>query len=82
MLRRRWGLSGFHSRFDQAWYEREVAVVVREIPSNRVVYESRAGNDGPVSSSSSVLTAMFEAALQGFPNPPQGVRRVDIPLTY
>jgi hypothetical protein len=28
-----------------------------------------------------VLTAMFEAALQGFPNPPQGVRRVDIPLT-
>jgi hypothetical protein len=77
--RRHWHLGGF-SRFDQPWYEREVAVIVREIPTNKVVYESRAGNDGPVSSSSSVLMAMFEAALQGFPNPPQGVRRVDIPL--
>ena len=82
MGRRHWHLGGFHSRFDQPWYEREVAVIVREIPTNRVVYESRAGNDGPVSSSSSVLTAMFEAALQGFPNPPQGIRRVDVPLAH
>jgi hypothetical protein len=79
--RRRWQLGGFSS-WDRPWYEREVAVIVREVGSNRVVYESRAGNDGPVSDSGAVLTAMFEAALQGFPNPPQGVRRVDIPLAY
>jgi hypothetical protein len=42
MGRRHWHLGGF-SRFDQPWYEREVAVIVREIPTNKVVYESRAG---------------------------------------
>jgi hypothetical protein len=77
--RHRWNLHGF-SRYEQPWYDREVAVIVREIPGNRVVYESRAGNDGPISDGGAVLSAMFEAALQGFPNPPTGVRRVDIPL--
>jgi hypothetical protein len=79
LARRRWHLGGY-SRFDQPWYDREVAVIVREIPGNRVVYESRAGNDGPISDASAVLAAMFEAAMQGFPNPPAGMRRVDIPL--
>ena len=27
-----------------------------------------------------VLPAMFEAALSGFPNPPTGVRRIDIEI--
>ena len=43
-----------------------------------MVYETHAVNDGPWSDSQAVLPAMFQAALQGFPNPPQGVRRVDI----
>ena len=77
--RHRWHLHGY-SRLEQPWFDREVAVIVREIPGNRVVYESRAGNDGPISDGGAVLSAMFEAALQGFPNPPTGVRRVDVPL--
>jgi hypothetical protein len=63
------------------WYEREVSIVLRETGSNRVVYETRARNDGPYNSSAAILPVMFQAALQGFPNPPQGERRVNIELS-
>jgi hypothetical protein len=58
-----------------------VSVVLREAGSNRVVYETRARNDGPYTSSAAILAVMFEAALQGFPNPPQGERRVNLELS-
>lgn len=60
------------------WYSREVSVVLRELPGNQVVYETRASNDGPYSSNGPVFAAMFQAAMQGYPNPPAGVRRVDV----
>jgi hypothetical protein len=63
------------------WFAREVSIVLRELPSNRVVFETHARNDGPYSNSAHVLPVMFQAALQGFPNPPQGERRVNIDLT-
>jgi hypothetical protein len=62
------------------WYLREVSLVLRELPSNRVVYETHARNDGPYTTSANVLPVMFQAALQGFPNPPQGDRRVDLEI--
>jgi Domain of unknown function (DUF4136) len=60
------------------WFNREVSVIVRELASNRVVYETHANNQGPWLDHNAVLPAMFEAALQGFPTPPAGPRRVDI----
>jgi hypothetical protein len=60
------------------WYTREVSVVLRELPGNQVVFETRASNDGPYSSNGPVLAAMFRAAMQGYPNPPAGMRRVDV----
>jgi hypothetical protein len=84
-----WGL-GFHGRHmglgfggpwprtDSYWFHREVTVIVRELPTHRVVYETHAVNDGPWLDNRAVLPAMFEAAMQGFPNPPAGPRRVDI----
>jgi hypothetical protein len=65
---------------DQAWFQREVGIVIRDKATNRVVYESRASSDGPWLESSVVLPAMFQAALQGFPNPPQGPRIVNIQI--
>ena len=62
------------------WYAREVSVVLRELATNQVVYETRARNDGPYSTDAPVLSVMFRAALQGFPNPPQGERRIDIEI--
>ncbi|HVE54922.1 MAG TPA: DUF4136 domain-containing protein [Ramlibacter sp.] len=81
------GLSGRHigigfggpiPRQDSYWFHREVTIIVRELPANRVVYETHAVNDGPWVDNRAVLPAMFDAALQGFPNPPPGPRRVDV----
>lgn len=74
------GHFGAFGRLESPWYQREVEVIVRELRSNRVVFESRANNDGPWLDHASVLPAMFEAALQGFPNPPPGPRRVNIQI--
>jgi len=63
---------------DPPWYIREVGVIVRDVASNKVVYETHAHNDGPWLDQRTALAAMFDAALQGFPNPPPGPRRVDI----
>jgi len=60
------------------WYLREVNVVLRELPSGQIVYETSARSDGPYPSSGAVFPVMFDAALQGFPNPPPGVRQVRI----
>ena len=74
------GWGGPFPRMEQAWFQREVGILVREKASGRVVYETRASSDGPWLDSSVVLPAMFQAALQGFPNPPAGPRRVDIQI--
>jgi len=65
-------------RMESPWYRREVGVVMRDLASNQVVYETRATNTGPWLDNRMVIPAMFDAALQGFPNPPPGPRRVDI----
>lgn len=72
------GLGGPWPGTDSYWFRREVSVIVRELASNKVVYETRAANDGPWMDNRSVLPAMFDAAMQGFPNPPAGPRRVDV----
>ncbi|MCG2591379.1 DUF4136 domain-containing protein [Ramlibacter sp. XY19] len=72
------GSSMYPSRFEQLWFRREVSVVLRDLGTQQVVYETRALNDGPWSDARVVFPLMFEAAMQGFPNPPPGPRRVDI----
>ena len=60
--------------------DKQVTVVLRELPTNRVVYETHSSNEGPLLDSRTVLPAMFDAAMQGFPVPAPGPRRVDIQL--
>ena len=60
------------------WHE--VGLIVRERSTQAVVFESRAVHDGPWSDSDAILPAMLDAALQGFPNPPAGERRVNIEI--
>lgn len=74
------GFGGPFPRMDQAWFQREVSVLVRERAGGKVVYETKASNEGPWLDTDAALSAMFGAALQGFPNPPAGPRRVDIQL--
>ncbi|WP_158081319.1 DUF4136 domain-containing protein [Rhodoferax fermentans] len=61
-------------------YWREVGLVIRNRATQTVVFESHATHDGPWSDSDAVLPAMLDAALQGFPEPPTGVRRVNIEI--
>jgi hypothetical protein len=76
-----WGPGfGMWSGMEQPWYLREVSVLVRDVSSNKVVFESHANSDGPYLDNASALGAMFAAAMQGFPNPPIGPRRVDVQI--
>lgn len=58
------------------YYQREVSIVLREANSARVVYETSAAHDGPWADSPTLWAALFDAALQGFPQPPTGPRRI------
>ena len=61
-------------------YRREVSVVMRDLKSGQVVYETRASHAGPWSDSVPIFATLFQAALANFPNPPAGPRRVNIEL--
>ncbi|RYF67376.1 MAG: hypothetical protein EOO22_19510, partial [Comamonadaceae bacterium] len=41
------------------WYLREVSLVLRELATGQVVYETRARNDGPYNRSADILPVMF-----------------------
>ena len=70
------GLS-FPLRFGQPYYKRDVTLLVRELASQKVVFETRALHDGPWRDTLTVLPAMLDSALLGFPQPPSGTRRVN-----
>jgi hypothetical protein len=72
------GGTGLSGQDEPYWYRREVSVVLREMPSNKVVFETHGVNDGPWVDDQAVFGAMFKAALQGFPTPPSGLRRVNV----
>ena len=61
-------------------YRREVSLILRDLKSGQVVYETRASHDGPWSDSTQIFSTLFQAALANFPNPPAGLRRVNIEI--
>ena len=67
-------------QFDFPYYRREVSIVVRRMADAQVVFETRAQHDGRWSDDAAVLPAIFQAALQGFPNTVAGTRRVVVEI--
>jgi hypothetical protein len=67
-------------RVELPWYVREVSLLIRDAKDNRVVYETQARHEGRWADDEAVLPAMFAAALQGFPKPPEGKRMVNIEI--
>ncbi|PUE06218.1 hypothetical protein B9Z51_15445 [Limnohabitans sp. T6-5] len=61
-------------------YLREVSLIMRDLKSGQVVYETRASHDGPWSDSVQIFSTLFQAALANFPHPPAGPRRVNIEI--
>ena len=74
------GLS-FPMRFPEpTYFKRELSMLMRELSSQQVVFETRAFHDGVWSDTQAVLPAMMDAALRGFPEPPPGTRRINVDI--
>jgi hypothetical protein len=67
-------------RMDLPYYQRKVSLLIRNATNGQVVYETHAAHDGRWNSSPELWGAMLDAALQGFPAPPAGVRQVNTDL--
>jgi predicted small secreted protein len=82
---------GRHGAFGYNWgvgmstppmtdYRREVSLVLRDLRTGQVVYETRASHYGVWRDSETIFATLFKAALANFPNPPAGVQRVNIEI--
>ena len=62
-------------------YQRLLSLVLRDLATGQVVYETQANQDSNWPIGNHLIPAMVTAALHGFPNPPVGLQRitVDIP---
>ena len=69
---------GFGLRYDLPYFEREVALLMRDRKTGNPLFEARATNDGAGSTSVPLLSAMYEAALKDFPLPAVNPRRVSV----
>ena len=65
---------------EPSWYRHVVRLMLRDSASGQVVYETMANFDGPWADSARLLPTLFDSALQGYPNPPGGPRKVVIEL--
>jgi len=61
-------------------YLHEASLLLRELASGQVVYETSATHEGPWSDSDNILRALLAAALKDFPNPPAGTHRVKVEI--
>ena len=73
------GLS-FPMRFSEPYYRRELTLLMSDLGTHQVVYETRALSDGVQGETLSVLSAMLDAALRGFPQPPPGSYRINVQI--
>ena len=67
-------------RFGEPYYKREVTVLMRELATQKMVFETRALNTGPWNDALGILPAMLDSALLGFPQPPAGMRRINVDI--
>jgi hypothetical protein len=70
----------FAPRSNPPWFVREVSLIIRDAKSKAIVYETQAKHEGRWADEDAVLPAMLQAALQGFPKPPEGKRMVNIEI--
>lgn len=61
-------------------YTAEVSLVMRDLSSGQIVYDTHASREGSWQDVELVLPALFAAALQGFPAPAQVRRQIQVPI--
>jgi len=57
-------------------YYRAVSIVMRDIKTQQIVYETSAQRQDVWTDDPAIFGILFDAALTGFPKPPQGQRNV------
>lgn len=62
------------------FYKRSVTVLMRDLSTQKVVFETRALHDSGGGDAFAVLPAMLDSALLGFPQPPAGTRRINVEI--
>lgn len=72
------GLSFPLGRSASSSVRHDLTIVMREIATQQVVFETRATHAGTSGDKMAVLPAMMDAALRGFPEPPLGTRRINV----
>ena len=72
------GLSFPLGRSASASVRHDLTIVMREVSTQQVVFETRATHGGTSGDKLAVLPAMMDAALRGFPEPPPGTRRINV----
>lgn len=58
------------------WYSYTVRMLMREVATAQVAYETTANFQGPWRDGANLVPIVMNAALQGFPTPPAGPRKV------
>ncbi len=69
-------------RFSDPYYRRELTLLIRDLRSNELVFETHAVSNGVQGETLAVLSAMLEAALRGFPQPPAGPRPINVQIPW
>lgn len=71
-----------HSHFAAPYsaHRHDLTLVLRDLGSQQIAYETRASHEGVSTDLPALLPALLEAALKDFPNPPQGARQVRVEL--
>lgn len=64
----------------EPYFKRDLTILIRDLGTNQVVFETRALHDGVWSDTLAVVPAMLDAALRGFPQPPPGTRRINVDI--
>ena len=67
-------------RFSEPYYRRELTLLMRDLGTSQVVFETRSLSDGVQNETLPVLSALLDAALNGFPQPLAGARRISVPI--
>ena len=64
----------------EPYFRRSLTVLMRDLKTQKVVFETRAQHDGFGADAFAVLPAMLDSALLGFPQPPQGTRKINVEI--
>ena len=70
----------FPLSFGELIYKRSLNVMMRDLSTQKVVFETQALQDSPWDDSFAILPAMFDSALLSFPQPPAGTRRINVEI--